>query len=127
MNDIILDASALIAVINREPGADRVKAVANGAIVSALVAAEVATWLAIRDAPASEIHATLDTFNLRIEPFDRARAVAAGFVVSRTKSRGLSLADRATLTLAAELKLPVMTGDRAWRDASLGVDVQLFR
>ncbi len=127
MNDVILDASALIAVVNREPGAERVMAVANGAVISALIAAEVATWLALRNMPEPEVRATLDSFNLRIEPFDRDGAIAAGLAAPRTKSRGLSLADRATLTLAVERKLPVLTADRAWRDTGLDVEVQFFR
>jgi ribonuclease VapC len=127
MNDIILDASAIIAVINHEPGADRVVTVANGAVISSLIAAEVATWLALRDIAENEILATFDDFNFRIEPFDRTRAIAAGLLVAKTKPRDLSLADRASLALAIELGFSVMTADRAWREVDIGVEIQLFR
>jgi len=127
MNEIILDTSAIVAVINREPGADLVLEVAGGAVVSTLVVAEVVSWLALRNTPAGEVYRTIEDFRLAVEPFHHARAIAAGFLITKTRRRGLSLADRACLTLAIELGLPVMTGDRAWRDIDLGVDVRLIR
>jgi PIN domain nuclease of toxin-antitoxin system len=45
----------------------------------------------------------------------------------KTKRRIISLADRACLALAVELGMPVMTGDHAWRDLDIDVEVQLFR
>ncbi len=127
MNDIILDASAIIAVLKREPGAERVSAVAEGARVSALTIAEVATWLTVEGVQADRAYMALNLFRLTVEPFHHARAVDAGFLVAKTRHRGLSLGDRACLALAIELGMPVMTGDRAWRDLDIGVDVRMFR
>jgi ribonuclease VapC len=127
MNDVVLDASAIIAVINREPGAERVVPVADGAVVSSLIVAEVVTWLALRNIPEREIVATIDELNFRIEAFDQSRAMTAGLLVSKTKRRGLSLADRACLALAIELGLPAMTADRAWRNLDIGVEIRLVR
>ncbi len=127
MSDVILDSSAILAVINHEAGADRVQAVADGATVSALIIAEVVSWLAVRDTPADEIYETIEDFKLRVQPFHHARAMAAGLIVSKTRRRGLSLGDRGCLALAIELGLPVVTGDRAWRDLDIGVDIRLFR
>ena len=127
MSDVVLDSSAILAVINRERGADRVLAVADGAVVSALIVAEVVSWMAIREAPADKIYQTIENFKLAVQPFHHARAIAAGLLVIKTARRGLSLADRACLALAIELGLPVMTGDRVWRDIDLGIDIQLIR
>jgi ribonuclease VapC len=127
MNDVVLDASAIIAVINREPGAERVVPVADGAVVSSLIVAEVVTWLALRNIPEREIVATIDELNFRIEAFDQSRAMTAGLLVSKTKRRGLSLADRACLALAIELGLPAMTANRAWRNLDIGVEIRLVR
>jgi len=127
MNDIILDASAIIAVLKREPGAERVAAVAEGARVSALTVAEIATWLTMEGVQADQANTAINLFRLTVEPFHQKRALAAGFLVAKTRHRGLSLGDRACLALALELNLPVMTGDRAWRDLDIGVDIRMFR
>ena len=127
MSDVILDASAIIAVFKGEPGAERVEEVAQAARLSALTIAEIATWLTMNDVPADRAYIAMNQFRLTVEPFHHARALAAGFLAARTKHRGLSLADRACLALAVELKMPVMTGDRAWRDIDLGVEIRFFR
>jgi PIN domain nuclease of toxin-antitoxin system len=127
MNDVILDASAIIAVLKREPGAERVAAVAEGARVSALTIAEVATWLVMEGVPGEQAHAAISLFRLTVEPFDEVRALAAGVLFAKTRHRGLSLGDRACLALALELRMPVFTGDRAWRDLDIGADIRLFR
>jgi PIN domain nuclease of toxin-antitoxin system len=127
MNDVILDASAIIAVLKREPGAERVASVAEGARVSALTIAEVATWLVMEGVPGEQAHAAISLFRLTVEPFDEVRALAAGVLFAKTRHRGLSLGDRACLALALELRMPVFTGDRAWRDLDIGADIRLFR
>jgi len=58
---------------------------------------------------------------------DGARASAAGLLAAKTKRRSISLGDRACLALAIELGMPVLTGDRAWRDLDIGVEIRLFR
>jgi ribonuclease VapC len=45
----------------------------------------------------------------------------------RIRHYGLSLGDRACLALAMELKLPVVTADRAWIDLDLGIDICVIR
>ena len=127
MNDIILDASAIIAVLKREPGAERVAAVAEGARVSAVNIAEVVTWLTVEGVQAEPASTVLNLFRLTVEPFDHARAVDAGVLVAKIRHRDLSLGDRACLALALELGMPVLTGDRAWRDLDIGVDIRIFR
>jgi len=127
MNDIVLDASAIIAVFKDEPGAELVRSVAEGAVVSALTIAEVATWLTVQGAPAERAYNAMNLFRLTVEPLNHARAIAAGFLVSKTSHRGLSLADRACLALGIELGVPVLTGDRAWHGLDLGIEIRLIR
>lgn len=127
MSDVVLDASAIIAVIRHEPGRDHVAALVETARVSALNVAEVATWLSLRGASTADVYRMLGQLEFAIEPFDGARALAAGVLVPKTRSRGLSLADRACLALAVELGLPVVTADRAWAALELGVEVRLIR
>ena len=127
MSKVVLDASAIIAVINNEPGIERVESALSDATVSSLNCAEVATWLTLHGMPPAEVTSTFDDFTFAVVPFDRTRAIAAGVLIEKTRGHGLSLADRACLALAIELDLPVMTGDRAWAGVDVGVKVQLIR
>jgi ribonuclease VapC len=127
MSRPVLDASAIIAVIKQEPGAERVAPLIRGAPTSTLNLAEAATWLTLRGATAEVTGRILAALELAPEYFDAVRALAAGLLVAHTRHRGLSLADRACLALAIELRLPVMTADRAWADLDLGIEIRLIR
>ncbi len=127
MADVILDASAIIAVYKREKGAEEVIRVSEMARLSAVTVAEVATWLVLQGVSPEQAYSAMNQFRLVVEPFHHARAVAAGFLVEKTRVRGLSLADRACLALAAELNLPVLTADRAWSGLDLDVEIRLIR
>ena len=84
-------------------------------------------WLTVEGAQAEPASTVLNLFRLTVEPFDHARAVDAGVLVAKIRHRDLSLGDRACLALALELGMPVLTGDRAWRDLDIGVDIRIFR
>jgi PIN domain nuclease of toxin-antitoxin system len=127
MSEAVLDASAIVAVIKREPGFDNVLPVLFGGIVSSINIAEVVTWYAMRNFSQDNIRTAINDLRVRVMQFDQPRAVAAGLLACRTMRRGLSLADRACLALALELGLPVLTADRAWVGLDLGVDVRLIR
>jgi PIN domain nuclease of toxin-antitoxin system len=127
MSDVILDASPIIAFLKPESGAEYVEPIIYSATVSALVYAEVAGWLTLQGYPAGAVSDTLTAFDFSIADFDERRALAAGLLIARTRHSGLSLADRACLTLAMELKLPIITADRAWADLDLGVEIRLIR
>jgi ribonuclease VapC len=127
MSETVLDASAIVAVIKREPGFDNVLPVLFGGIVSSINIAEVVTWYAMRNFSQDNIRTAINDLRVRVMQFDQPRAVAAGLLASRTMRRSLSLADRACLALALELGLPVLTADQAWIGLDLGVDVRLIR
>jgi PIN domain nuclease of toxin-antitoxin system len=126
---MILDSSALMALVLNEPGAERVEAALEDAVVSAVNLAETVTLFARRGFPAAEIRELLDPFRLEVAPMDTARAHAAGLLEPVTRAAGLSLGDRACLALAIERGLPALTGDRAWLRVAdaLQVRVELFR
>lgn len=127
MPDVVVDASAIIAVIKGETGARRAGEGAQGARMSALNYCEIVGWLAERGSTPTDIERVIAPFNLTVEEFNRPRALAAGLLTAKTKGRNISLADRACIALAIELGLPAMTGDRVWRDLGLGVDIVLIR
>jgi PIN domain nuclease of toxin-antitoxin system len=126
----VLDASALLAVLHDEPGAQifsQQSDLLENAVVSAVNVAEahgklvglgIATddaWEAVI-APANEIVV-----------FDAQQARIAGGLRRQTRALGLSLGDRACLALGIVLKAPVYTADRAWKGLKLGVPIHVIR
>lgn len=127
MSSAVLDASALLCVINNEAGAAAIAGRVSGAPISAVNVAEVIAKLDERGVEPAVIDRILDGYTLRIVPFDAAQARAAGLLRSATREVGLSAGDRACLALAASLGVPALTTDRAWRSVDAGVAIELIR
>lgn len=125
----VLDASALLCLMNDEPGAARVAAVLPRAVVSTVNLAEVATKLNDLGADAEEARALLAPLHLVVVSLDEGAAFATGALRTATRGLGLSLGDRACLALASERGATALTTDRAWQDASqlVGVTVEMLR
>jgi len=125
----VLDASALLALVRGEPGADRVGAELASAAMSTVNVAEVVGHYARRGASAADIAAMLDPLPFERVDFDGDLALACGLMLPLTSPVGLSLGDRACLALAKRLGWTAMTADRAWaRVASdVGVALELLR
>ena len=122
----VLDASALLALLNEEPGADDVIDVLPDAVVSAVNLAEVASKLADAGMPADAVRDALGGLGVEVAPFDSADALDTGLLRPRTRTGGLSLGDRACLALAGRLGAPAMTTDRVWKRLRVGVKVCLI-
>lgn len=127
MSEHVLDASALLAVMLEEPGAEKVRELLPGAIVGAVNLAEVVAKLQERGAPDENIDRNIARLNLPVIPFDAAHAMAAGKLRARTRSLGLSLGDRACLALAMDRGLPAVTMDRGWAALDVGAEVIVAR
>lgn len=127
MGSHVLDASALLALLNNEQGADFVQELLPDALISSVNLAEVVTRLSVIGMPEGEIRDTLAVLGLNVAPFDKDQAMRAGLFYQHTHRLGLSLGDRACLALAdAETALAV-TADRVWGDLDLNVEVKLIR
>ena len=123
----VLDASALLALLHSEPGAEIVEEAVERAALSTVNWSEVyQRWLA-RGVDVTDLRADMEALGIEIVPFIVEDAEEAAELWSLTRQRGLSLGDRACLGLARRLGLPVLTADRAWLDVDLGVDVQAIR
>ena len=130
MSSAVLDASALLACVHHEPGEEVViDALLRGAVMSSVNFSEVVARLSDGGMPADEIRETLGSFQFEVVPFGEEAALGAGLLRSATRRAGLSLGDRACIELALSSGTPALTGDRAWRDVSsiLGVEVEVFR
>ncbi len=123
----VLDASALMALIRGERGADVVAACLPRAVISTVNQAEVQTKLV--SAGLDEALAWWHIAEVRCPsvPFSEEQARIAGGLVKATRSYGLSLGDRACLALATERKATVYTTDAAWKNLALGIDVEVIR
>jgi ribonuclease VapC len=126
---IVLDASALIATLKDEPGADRVDAVLHEATMTTFNLAEVVSHFAKLGASRDDIDALLADLPIVYVAPDEALAIEAGLMLTTTRKAGLSLGDRFCLALARATNATALTADRAWKDlsAELGVEVDLIR
>jgi PIN domain nuclease of toxin-antitoxin system len=127
LDRIVLDASALMVMLRGEAGAERVAACLPQAIVSTVNLAEVVTKLV--SSGIGEQLAWWHIAELECEsvPFDDEQARMAGGLVKLTKPFGLSLGDRACLALALQRKATAYTTDRAWKNLSLGIEIEVIR
>lgn len=128
MSQYILDASALLALLNDEKGGEQVEeAIALGAAMSTVNVAEVVSKLSNDGIPETIISQMLGLPGLEIVDFNCLLAHQTGVLRPLTKHMGLSLGDRACLALARVRNLPVLTTDRVWKDLSLGIIVRIIR
>lgn len=123
----VLDASALLAAMLRERGADVVAECFAEAVISAVNLSEVIAKLSERGVPDDAIRESLSDLDLDVRDFDPAQAMRAGILRNVTKVKGLSLGDRACLALAAELGATALTTDAAWQDIDHGIAIRLAR
>lgn len=129
----VLDASALLAHLRDEPGADVVaEAIASGAVISTVNLAEVFSRVADRGGDPAKLAAELTQSGLldgaiTVEPFTSADAIDAGRLRPLTRDAGLSLGDRACLALARRLDAPALTADTDWQGVAHGVELRPIR
>ena len=127
MTLIVLDASAVLAALAGEPGADAVNAVLPNAVISAVNLTEVGAKLAERGMGEDEIRTTIGMLGLSVVAFDEDDAYAAAILRMRTRGHGLSLGDRVCLALGIAKGAAIMTADRSWARLEIGADVRLIR
>ncbi|MCB1034135.1 MAG: type II toxin-antitoxin system VapC family toxin [Acidobacteria bacterium] len=127
MTRTVWDASALLLVLHQEPGWEGLAPRIGTAVVSCVNVAEVASKLTDAGIPAAEVEDLLGGLGLEIRPFDLPEAYEVSRLRRLTRSKGLSLGDRACLALARRLGLGVLTADRSWEGLRLGFAIELAR
>ncbi len=127
MTDVVLDSSAILAVVLEEPGRDLVVGRLFQAQTCSVNITEVVTKMLDRGVAIFDVEETVSELCGQIIDFDRDLAIQAGLLRDATRHKGLSLGDRACLALAMRERLPIMTADRAWADLDLGVEVVFIR
>lgn len=125
MSSYVLDASAVLALLNNERGADVVQSALTDSIcfMSVVNWSEVARKLVTRSLAVEPVAQTLVGLGLEFKEFDYNQAVAA----ARLDAPAISLGDRACLALAQSLGVVALTADQIWQTFALGIPVQLIR
>jgi len=124
----VLDASALLAWLHREPGLEIVEASLGSSVICSVNWSEVLKKIIARgDQQPQDVGGDLEFLGLIVIPFTAGDAMTAANLWAVGRNVGLSLGDRACLSLAQRLGLPALTTDRVWETLSLGIDVRLIR
>ena len=128
MNEVVFDASAMLALIQHERGEEKLTdEILVRAVASTVNLAEVQSKLVKKsyDQDKSWV-AALNTVSA-VEPFTDEQAKIAGDLITTTEKYGLSLGDRSCLALAIALNAPVYTTEQIWRNLKVGVPIHVIR
>lgn len=123
----VLDASALLALLHAEPGAEAVGELVGSSAISAVNWCEVFGTLRAVGVDGDALAEGVAETGIEIVAFDADHARLAGELYLSTKDAGLSLADRACFALAAQLGVPAVTADTAWVSLDVGIEVRCIR
>jgi PIN domain nuclease of toxin-antitoxin system len=121
----VLDASAVLALLQGEPGAERVEEILDGSLMSCVNLSEVLQKAEQHDVDAEGLEYDLEALGVRFRGFDvpDARSTAERW----SAGTGLSLGDRACLALARSVDGTAITTERRWVGKAPDVAVTAIR
>jgi PIN domain nuclease of toxin-antitoxin system len=127
VNSVVLDASAILAVLNGETGYQKVVPHLQGGLLSAVNLAEVLKKCVEKGADVAGAMRRVRNLDVAVVSFDESQATESARIWPLVRSRGLSAADRACLALAIERRATVLTSDERMSKTSVPVKVTLIR
>lgn len=127
MSRAVWDASALLLLLQQEPGWQDLAPRLPGSVMSSVNLSEVAARLIEAGGSPDTTRHVLEGLPIEIDDFTADLAYQAAALRGPTKKLGLSLGDRACLALGHSLGAPILTGNRAWLELDLGVAIELVR
>jgi PIN domain nuclease of toxin-antitoxin system len=125
--EFVLDASALLAFLQGEPGADLVQLVLERSAISTANWSEVCQRAIARQVEIADLREDVIGLGVELFPLGAADAEQAASLWPATHPSGLSLGDRACLALAQRLGVPALTADRSWLSLRLDLEVRFIR
>ncbi len=123
----VLDASAVLAFLLGEKGADAALAAMPGSQISTVNIVEVFSRMVDYGSPDEDVRQSIRELSLETVNCDEDLAMRSGALRRETASLGLSVGDRACLATAMKLGATVVTADRAWLKLKLGVTIECIR
>jgi len=127
MSSFVWDSSAVLLILNQEPGWEKLIDDLPGGSWSVVNYCEVTSKLADSGLPKAGVEKVMGALPHSLEPFTADDALTAGLLRPITRHLGLSLGDRACLALGIRLDKLVLTADRAWQALDVGPRVRLAR
>jgi ribonuclease VapC len=123
----VLDASAVLCLLQEEKGAERVAEALPDAMIGAVNYSEVVAKLVEAGIGEATVDSLIEKLQLKVIPFDRSQAQHAGSLRATTRKLGLSLGDRACLALAAAEGATALTCERIWTKFEAPCKVEALR
>lgn len=128
MNDAVLDASAILALLQQEPGGEQLTdEVLDRSVVSTVNVIEVRSKLVKKGIPANQAWNNVLSVVNAVEALTLEQARIAGDLILQTEKYGLSLGDRSCLALAIALKAEVYTTEKVWKSLKIDVPIHVIR
>lgn len=115
MASVVLDASAVLALVRDEPGANKVAPYIGRAAISAVNLQEIIKELLLSGLDEPTSRELLDELRLDVRAHDTQAAYAAAALHAQTRQYGRGLGARSCLALAVQLGVPALTADREWK------------
>ncbi len=117
----VLDASALIARLQEEPGWDEVDAALPNAVISVVNLAEVLQKAAERGIHPEVARDDILSLGVQVVPLEEEDVLEIARLYTQTHRQGLSLADRACLALGRRTRFKVLHAEHRWQGLRVGV------
>jgi ribonuclease VapC len=127
MNKVVLDASCLLALIKNETGAEIIEKLLGSIIMSSVNVSEVAATLMKAGMLETECKDSIEPFVNSIIAFDTEQSYITASLKTKTQHKGLSLGDRACISLGLSTGYTIYTADKAWDGLDLGCDIRMIR
>lgn len=127
MSRLVLDASAVTAVLRSERGHENVVPHLRGGLISSVNLAEVYCTVRMHGSSPEQDEISIRMMQLSVIPFDDQQAKIVASIYQAKLGGTVGIADRVCMALGILSGLPVLTGDHNWLEHEVGVEVRLFR
>jgi len=128
MNEVVFDASTMLASLNHERGEEKITPdLLARSVASTVNLAEVQSKLVKRGGDPDEAWEDALSAVAAVEPYTGEQAKIAGSLITTTERYGLSLGDRSCLALAIALNAPVYTTEQVWKNLKVGIPIHVIR